>query len=105
MINLRIADIDKVWENVISHLESLGYDRDTQLLPDLYDYIEKSGKIFVVTETTLDEAHQVGFDEGFSEGYQSGTVNSSQVYDEGFDAGYEEGMREGIRGTPLFSSK
>ena len=96
MINLRIADMTNVWESVVSHLETLGYDRDSQILPYLYDYIEKSGKIFVVTETTLDEAHQVGFDEGFSEGYQSG-------YDEGFNAGYEEGMREGMRGTPLFS--
>ena len=99
MINLRIADMTNVWENVVSHLETLGYDRDSQILPNLYDYIEAEGKIFVVTETTLDEAHQVGFDEG----YQSAAVNSSQVYDEGFVFGYEEGMREGMRGTPLFS--
>jgi flagellar biosynthesis/type III secretory pathway protein FliH len=98
MINLRIADMTNVWENVISHLESLGYARDSQILPNLYDYIEAEGKIFVVTETTLDEAHQVGFDEGFSEGYQSGE-------DAGFSSGYDEGMTEGMRGTPLFSSK
>jgi hypothetical protein len=58
MITLRIADMTNVWENVISHLESLGYERELQILPSLYDYIETDGKIFVVTETTLDVSHQ-----------------------------------------------
>ena len=38
---VRIADLTNVWENVISHLEELGYDRKLQIIPDLCDYIDE----------------------------------------------------------------
>ena len=56
---VRIADMTNVWENVISHLEGLGYDRKLQILPDLYDYIHDCCPgALVVIDTALDEAQE-----------------------------------------------
>jgi hypothetical protein len=90
---VRIADMTNVWENVISHLESLGYDRKLQILPDLYDYIdERCPGALVVSETATDEAYDHGFNEGFSHGYT--------CYDKGYEAGvawgYKDGKADGI---------
>jgi hypothetical protein len=69
MINLRIADMTNVWENVISHLEGLGYDRDLQILPDLYDYIEETeGKIII--DNRGDGADAFSEDESWWEAHQ-----------------------------------
>ena len=85
---IRITDLTNVWENVISHLESLGYDRKLQILPDLYDYIdERCPGSLVVSDTALDESFDHGAEKGFAEGYDQG-------YDIGYQYGYDAGFDE-----------
>lgn len=87
---IRITDLTNVWENVISHLESLGYDRKLQILPDLYDYIdEQCPGALVVDETDLDKSFDHGAEKGFAEGYDQG-------YDMGYQYGYDAGFDEGV---------
>ena len=87
---IRITDLTNVWENVISHLESLGYDRKLQILPDLYDYIdERCPGLLVVSDTALDESFDHGAEKGFAEGYDQG-------YDIGYQYGYDAGFDEGV---------
>ena len=87
---IRITDMTNVWENVIQHLESLGYDRKLQILPDLYDYIyERCPGALVVGETALDESFDHGAEKGFAEGYDQG-------YDMGYQYGYDAGFDEGV---------
>jgi hypothetical protein len=86
---IRITDMTNVWETVISHLESLGYDRRLQILPNLYDYIdERCPAARVVSDTALDEAYDEGEEKGYDCGYAIG-------HDHGFSMGYEEGYTVG----------
>jgi len=83
---IRIADMTNVWENVISHLEGLGYDRELQILPNLRDYIdERCAGLLVVSEAEFEEEYDQGKADGFYEGKA-----------EGFNAGYEEGFEKGL---------
>ena len=98
---VRIADLTNVWENVIQHLEGLGYDRKLQILPDLYDYIEDrcSGRL-VVSETALEKEYELGKEDGFYDGKAKGyKLGHEKGFEEGaengYGAGYEEGFEKG----------
>jgi hypothetical protein len=87
---VRIADLTNVWENVISHLEELGYDRKLQIIPDLCDYIdERCPGLLVVSDTALEEEYEHGKADGFYDGKAKG-------YKLGHEEGFEEGFNEGV---------
>ncbi len=99
---IRITDMTNVWENVISHLEGLGYDRKLQILPNLYDYIDGCCPgVLVVSEGALDEAYDqgkedaghanydVGYEAGVAWGYKDGKADGIE---EGYERGYDEGV-------------
>jgi hypothetical protein len=110
---VRIADMTNVWENVISHLEELGYDRKLQILPNLCDYIdERCPGLLVVSEVEFEEeyehgkadgfydgkakGYELGFGEGFEKGVEEGhKIGRDRGYEEGFDVGAKKGFTEG----------
>jgi hypothetical protein len=103
---VRIADMTNVWENVIQHLEELGYDRKLQIVPNLCDYIdERCPGLLVVSETALDEAYDQGREDAghanYDKGYEAGVAwgykdGKMDGIEEGYERGYEEGFDEGV---------
>ena len=114
---IRIADMTNVWENVISHLEGLGYDRELQILPNLYEYIEKSSDMMAVKQDALDlsfeygvEAGYGGYDKGYEAGLRAGRemmgeAELDEAYEQGkadaelrwYEKGYEDGVAAGYK--------
>lgn len=95
---IRIADMTNVWGNVISHLEGLGYDRELQILPNLYEYIEKSSDMMAVKQDALDLSFEYGVEAGyggFARGYEVGFARGREMIGEAeLDEAYEQGKED-----------